>query len=84
MKGPVANACDEIIRRYRSAGFSIEVAHEQADQFGRRFIRIGDHAPELLRRPEETATPGEPVVANISPRSEEGLDATLDLIRAVI
>lgn len=82
MNGAVASACDKIFRRYRSAGFSIEVAHEQANQFGRRFIRVGDHAPELLR--DETATPLEPAVIDVNPRSEDDLNATLDLIGAVI
>ncbi len=84
MNGALASACNEVFRRYRSVGFSIEVAHEQADQFGRRFIRIGDHAPELLRRRDETATPLVPAVVDLNPRGEEDFNATLDRIRAVI
>jgi hypothetical protein len=84
MNGALTGACNEIFRRYRGAGFSIEAAREQADQFGRRFIRIGDHAPELVRQPENSITPIRPVAIDITPRADDERDATLDRIRNVI
>jgi hypothetical protein len=64
----VNRAQAEIIRRYRNAGYSLEDAQEQAAIFGRRFVVVGDHAPEPANEP----------------KPDPALDATLDRIAAVI
>lgn len=47
MSSAIERACNEIVRRYQRAGFSIAAAQEQAERFSRSFNRIGDHQPDF-------------------------------------
>jgi hypothetical protein len=49
----VNGACDEIIRRYRNAGYTLEDAQEQAAIFRGRFAIVGDHAPESAQTADD-------------------------------
>lgn len=52
MSGAIDRACNEIVRRYQRAGFSLAAAHEQAERFARSFPSVGDHAPDFATEAE--------------------------------